>query len=240
MYREVLAGIESRSLPADIHVKVTQLGLLLDYGLCRDQIVSLLDCARRRGGTFLRLDMEDSPRIDDTLALYRELRPEFEDFGVVIQARMRRSLDDVRELAAMKANVRLCKGVYLEPPDIAWTGHQEIRENYLALLRELLAAGCYVGIATHDEWLIARAYRMLAEFGIAPDGYEFQMLHGVRPQLRESVRRAGHRVRVGVPFGADWLPYSLRRLKKNPEIAWLVARAVFLRDRVSSDPGSPG
>ena len=229
VYRQVLDEVSARSLSAYVHVKVTQLGLLMDRNFCRDQVRSLLERAEARGGTFLRMDMEDSPRIDPTLDLYRELRPAFPNFGVVLQARMRRSRADARELASLRANVRLCKGVYLEPHEIAYTDPQIIRDNYCFLLRELLASGCYVGIATHDERLIFHASLLIEELGLPPERYEFQMLHGVRPKLRELVRRAGHRVRVAVPFGPEWLPYSLRRLRKNPEIARHVIRAVFSR-----------
>ena len=229
VYHQVLDEVQERSLQAYVHVKLTQLGLLLDRDFCRDQVVSIVEHAERRGGTFIRMDMEDSPQIQKTLDLYYELRPRFERFGVVIQARMRRSLADVRKLAAVRANVRLCKGVYLEPHEIAWTEPRIIRDHYCVLLDELLRAGCYVGIATHDEWLIFQAQRLIEKYGLGPDDYEFQMLHGVRPRLRDIVKRAGHRVRVGIPFGPEWLPYSLRRLRKNPEIARHVFRAAFSR-----------
>ena len=229
VYHEVLDEVQRRSLAAYVHVKLTQLGLLLDRDFCRDQVASILEHAERRGGTFVRMDMEDSPRIEPTLALYDELRPRFERFGVVIQARMRRSLADVRRLAKVQANVRLCKGVYLEPREIAWTEPQIIRDHFCVLLEELFRGGCRVAIATHDEWLVFQASRLIEKFGLGPEDYEFQMLHGVRPRLREIVRKAGHRVRVGVPFGPEWLPYSLRRLRKNPEIARHVLRAAFSR-----------
>ncbi len=161
VYRQLLDEVHERRLAAYVHVKVTQLGLMIDRDFCRDQIRSLLEHAARRGGTFLRMDMEDSPRIDATLDLHRELHPAYPNFGVVLQARMRRSLEDARELAKVKANVRVCKGVYLEPPEIAYTEPQEIRDHYLAILRVLLSAGCYVGIATHDDWLVDEASRMV-------------------------------------------------------------------------------
>ena len=229
VYRQLLDEVHERQLAAYVHVKVTQLGLMIDRDFCRDQIRALLGHAAERGGTFLRMDMEDSPRIDATLGLHRELRSEYPNFGVVLQARMRRSLADARKLAEARANVRVCKGVYLEPPEIAFTDPQEIRDHYLAVLRVLLSAGCYVGIATHDDWLIAEASRIVEELGLSPDRYEFQMLHGVRPRLREVVKQSGHRVRVGLPFGPEWMPYSIRRLRKNPEIARHVLRAVFSR-----------
>lgn len=229
VYRQLLDEVHERRLAAYVHVKVTQLGLMIDRGFCRDQIRSLLEHAAKRGGTFLRMDMEDSPRINATLGLHRELHPEYPNFGVVLQARMRRSLDDARELAKVQANVRVCKGVYLEPPGIAYTEFQDIRDHYLAVLRVLLSAGCYAGIATHDDWLIEEATGIIRELGLSPDRYEFQMLHGVRPRLREVVKDAGHRVRIGVPFGPEWMPYSIRRLRKNPEIARHVLRAAFSR-----------
>ena len=229
LYRQVLDEVHQRQLSAYVHVKVTQLGLMIDRDFCRDQVRSLLDHAARHGETFVRMDMEDSPRIDATLGLYRELRPEYPNFGVVLQARMRRSLADARELAKLQASVRVCKGVYLEPQEIAYTEPQIIRDHYVAMLRTLLSAGCYVGIATHDEWLVFQASRIIDELELPPERYEFQMLHGVRPRLREIVKAAGHRIRVAVPFGPEWLPYSLRRLRKNPEIARHVLRAAFSR-----------
>ena len=229
VYRQVLDEIHQRELSAYVHVKVTQLGLMIDRDFCRDQVRSVLDHASRRGGTFVRMDMEDSPRISPTLSLYRELHPAYPNFGVVLQARMRRSLADARELAAARANVRVCKGVYLEPEEIAYTEPQIIRDHYVVLLRTLLSAGCYVAIATHDEWLVFQASRLIDELGVPPERYEFQMLHGVRPRLREIVKAAGHRIRVAVPFGPEWMPYSLRRLRKNPEIARHVLRAAFSR-----------
>ena len=233
VYLEVLDEIEARQLHAYIHVKLTQLGLLIARDFCRDQVASILDHAARRGGAFVRLDMEDSPQISPTLALYEELRHRSPNFGVVIQARMRRSLDDVRRLLRrqgdVRLSVRLCKGVYLEPHAIAWTDYQIIRDSFVTLLRELLEGGARVAIATHDEWLIFHAVRMLEELGRTTDDYEFQMLHGVRPDLRQIVRDAGHPVRVGVPFGPDWLPYSLRRLRKNPEMLRHVMRAALSR-----------
>lgn len=230
VYREVLDEVERAALPAYIHVKTTQLGITFDPDLCRRLVVGLLEHARDRGGVFVRMDMEDSPRIEPTLSLYRGLRAEWpKELGVVIQARMRRSLEDVREIAPHRTPVRLCKGVYLEPHELAFTDPELIRDNFLTLLGELLEAGCRVGIATHDEWVIYHACRLVERLRLGPDDYEFQMLHGVRPRLREIVKDAGHPVRIGVPFGPEWLPYSLRRLRKNPDIAGHVMRAVFAR-----------
>jgi proline dehydrogenase len=225
-YQQCLDEIAARKLDSTIHTKPTHLGLKLDKEFCYQNMRKILEHARRYGN-FMRMDMEDSPCIDDTLELYYRLREDFDNVGVVIQARMRRSLADVRKLAAAKANVRLCKGVYIEPREIAYTDFRIIQENYTMLLDELLSAGCYVGIATHDEMLIWDAYRLIDRLRLKPHEYEFQMLHGVEPMLRRLVREKGHRLRVAVPFGPNWYPYSIRRLRKNPAIAGYVLKAVF-------------
>lgn len=225
-YKEVLDEISARELDSNIHVKPTHLGLKLDKEFCYQNVRTIVHHARTQGN-FVRMDMEDSSTIDDTLELYFRLREDFDNVGCVIQARMRRSLDDVRRLASAGANVRLCKGVYLEPRKIAYTDREIIRENYVMLLDELLSAGCYVGIATHDELLVWEAYRIIDRLRLEPNQYEFQMLHGVEPELRRIVQAAGHRLRVAVPFGPSWYPYSIRRLRKNPAIAGYVLKSIF-------------
>jgi proline dehydrogenase len=227
-YEKALDEIAARKLDSNIHTKPTHLGLKLDKDFCYRNMRRLLEHAKGYGN-FMRMDMEDSPCIDDTLELYYRLREDFDNVGVVIQARVRRSLADVRQLAAVKANVRLCKGVYIEPREIAYTEFRVIQENYTMLLEELLSAGCYVGIATHDELLIWNACHLIDRLGLKPNQYEFQMLHGVEPMLRGIVRSQGHRLRVAVPFGPNWYPYSIRRLRKNPAIAGYVFKAMFKR-----------
>ncbi len=225
-YQKCLDEIAARKLVSNIHTKPTHLGLKLDKDFCTQNMRRILQHATL-SGNFMRMDMEDSPCIDDTLDIYYRLREDFDNVGAVIQARVRRSLKDVRKLAAAKANVRLCKGVYLEPREIAFTDPRLIQENYTLLLNELLSAGCYVGIATHDEILIWEACRIIERLGLKPHQYEFQMLHGVEPMLRRMVRDQGHRLRVAVPFGPNWYPYSIRRLRKNPAIAGYVLKAMF-------------
>lgn len=227
-YQKCLDEIAARKLDSYIHVKPTHLGLKLDKEFCYQNVRKILEHARGHGN-FVRMDMEDSPCIDDTLEQYFRLREDFENVGCVIQARMRRSLADVRRLAAVKANVRLCKGVYLEPREIAYTDPRVIQANYTRLLEELMSSGCYAAIATHDELLIWDACRLIDRLGLKPHQYEFQMLHGVEPLLRRVVREQGHRLRVAVPFGPNWYPYSVRRLRKNPAIAGHVLRAMFRR-----------
>jgi proline dehydrogenase len=225
-YESLLARMGERRIDGYIHVKPTHLGLKLDKSFCLENVRALLVAARRQG-LFVRMDMEDSPCIDDTLDMYYRLRPEFDNVGVVIQARMRRSLADVRELAKVKADVRVCKGIYLEPHAIAFTDPELIRRNYALLVEELLGAGSRVAIATHDERLVFEASRTVERLGISQERYEFQMLLGVMTPLRAVVRAAGHRVRVAVPYGPNWYPYSLRRLRKNPAIAGHVLKSFF-------------
>jgi proline dehydrogenase len=174
--------------------------------------------------------MEDSPCIDDTLEIFRRVHQEYDNVGIVIQARMRRSLADVRELGRLKANVRICKGIYLEPYAVAYTDAEIIRRNFTLLLEEMLSAGCYAAIATHDERLVWESYRLLERFAVPHDRYEFQMLLGVAASLRTLVRDDGHRVRVAAPFGPNWHAYSMRRLRKNPAITGYVLKS-FLQGK---------
>jgi proline dehydrogenase len=222
-YLDVFADIERCGLDSGVSVKLTALGLKLDYDLCRDNLRTVVaDAAARRN--FVRIDMEDSSTTDETLRLYRELREEGRDnIGVVLQATLRRTASDIAALADLKPSVRLCKGIYLEPPDIAYREYEAVRASYVRALEALLDAGSYVGIATHDEWLLDQARRIVAERGVKEDAYEFQMLLGVRPERGDALVREGHRLRIYVPFGRHWYEYSLRRLQENPSIAGYVA-----------------
>ena len=160
------------------------------------------------------------------LGLYRELREEGHDnLGIVLQARLRRTLDDVNALADLRPSVRLCKGIYLEPGTIAFTDYEAVRANFLGCLDGLLDAGCYVGVATHDEWLIGESLARISRRGLRPLEYELQMLLGVREERRDELVAEGHRLRVYVPFGEHWYGYSLRRLQENPAMAGTIARA---------------
>jgi proline dehydrogenase len=218
-YHDVLARIDEEGLAANISVKLTGFGLELDDELCRENLEAIvLDAAAR--GIFVRIDMEDSSTTDRTLALYRGLRDAgHTNVGVVLQAYLRRTYDD---LAGVE-NVRLCKGIYVEPPRVAFTDFDEVRANYVRCLEALVTRGVYVGIATHDEHLIREALRIIDEAGLAPDRYEFQMLLGVRSDRADELVAAGHRLRVYVPFGTEWYEYSVRRLQENPKIAGYVA-----------------
>ena len=222
-YLDVFADIERCELDSGVSVKLTGLGLKLGYDLCRDNLRTVVQDAASRGN-FVRIDMEDSSTTDDTLRLYRELREEGHDnVGVVLQAMLRRTSSDVAALAELKPSVRLCKGIYLEPADVAFQDYEAVRASYMQALGALLDAGCYVGIATHDEWLLGEARRIVAERGLGREDYEFQMLLGVRPQRGDELVLEGHKLRIYVPFGRHWYAYSLRRLQENPRIAGYIA-----------------
>ena len=224
-YRDVFAAIHEAELDSNVSVKLTALGLELSYDLCRE---NLLDVVRTAAGygNFVRIDMEDSSTTDDTLRLYRELREGGHDnLGVVLQARLRRTLDDVHALADLRPSVRLCKGIYLEPGSIAFTDSEAVRANFLRCLDTLFDAGCYVGVATHDEWLIEESLARISQRGLESLEYELQMLLGVCEERRDELVAEGHRLRVYVPFGEQWYSYSLRRLQENPAMAGTIARA---------------
>jgi proline dehydrogenase len=222
-YEDVFTTIERQRLDSNVSVKLTGLGLKLGYELCRANLELVVRRAAE-SSNFVRIDMEDSSTTDDTLSIYRDLRAAGHDnLGVVLQASLRRTVADVETLADLRPNIRLCKGIYIEPDAIAFREYDAVRANFVRALEALLAARCYVGIATHDEWLVGEARRLVAERGLSPRDYEFQMLLGVRPQLGDALVREGHRLRIYVPYGRQWYEYSLRRLQENPKFAGYVA-----------------
>ncbi len=223
---DVLHAIAKEKLDSNLSIKLTSLGLKLGVEVCTDNVREILKVASSYG-TFVRFDMEDSTCTTDTIGIFRTLNREFPKTGIVLQAYMRRSEDDVRTLVADKTNFRLCKGIYKEPEAIALQGRGEVQQNYLKLLRMMVQGGSYVGIATHDSVLVDGARKMIQELNLTKDRYEFQMLLGVRPELRKSLVREGHKVRLYVPFGESWYGYSMRRFKENPEIAGYVFKSVF-------------
>lgn len=222
-YKDALRAIAGNSLPSGVSVKLTSLGLRTDYDLCRRNLHEVL-ATGSQVGRFVRVDMEESVYTDATLDLVVEAHRQGRRVGAVIQARLRRSPEDVARLAAEGVPIRLVKGIYLEPPDMAITGFEQIRGAFLRLLEQLLEARVDLAIATHDDMLVARSLDLLG--ASTHQSYEFQMLLGVRPELRRRLVAAGHRVRVYVPFGKDWFAYSVRRLRENPRMAMLIARAL--------------
>jgi proline dehydrogenase len=223
-YLRLLQEIASQRLDANVSVKLTQLGLALDRSFCLENIRSVVARAAELDN-FIRIDMEDSGVTGPTLEIHNALHGAFPArVGVAIQAYLRRSRTDVEELAAMKANIRLCKGIYVEPFEIAFKDRSLVQRNFIDLLERLLDAGSYVGIATHDEIVVQDARRAIRRRGLPRERYEFQMLLGVTVPLRRLLLREGHRLRVYVPYGPNWHAYSVRRLRENPRLAGDLAR----------------
>ncbi len=223
----VLREIKRSALDSNLSVKLTSLGLAIDKEFGYQNLVRVVETAASLG-SFVRIDMENSPYTSDTIELYRRVREQFPGHvGIVLQAYLHRTENDVRQLAAEGAHFRLCKGIYVESESIAFKDREAIQRNYLTCLSIMLDAGCYVGIATHDDVLIDEARRMIAERNLSRESYEFQMLLGVRDPKRRELIAQGHRLRVYVPFGRDWYGYSIRRLKENPSIAGYVFKAIF-------------
>lgn len=233
-YLAVLDEIHRTGVDSNISLKLTQIGLKVDPKACFRNLRSVVERAHAFGN-FVRIDMEDSSCTDDTLALFGRLRTEFQNAGLVLQAMLRRTLADAEGLAAEGTNIRLCKGIYVEPRKVAYRDPELINRNYVLVLEHLLESGCYVGIATHDERLVWEALRLIRRFGLKRERYEFQMLLGVEEELRRILVREGHRLRVYVPFGEQWYAYSTRRLRENPKIAGYVAKAI-LRGGTRADP----
>ena len=232
-YLATLDALSQRGLDRNVSVKLSQMGLGLDANVCRDNIRRILECAAEHEA-FVRIDMEDHRTTDATLALWRELRPTNHgrgDSGVVIQAALRRSAEDVEALIAERARVRLCKGAYVEPATVAHPDKANVDAAYAALMERLLRDGTFPALATHDERLIARAVALVRAEGISPDRFEFQMLYGVRRDLQERLVRAGFGVRVYVPFGTQWYPYFMRRLAERPANVAFVLRSILREGR---------
>jgi proline dehydrogenase len=225
-YKRVLDALDEHDLESGISVKLTGLGLLFDEELCRTNLEEIIEYAAERG-RFTRVDMEDSPFTATTIQIVLDLHERHDNVGAVIQAYMRRSLQDVVRLVEAGVTVRLCKGIYDEPRRIAYKNFHTVRHHYVVLLEELLRGGVYVGIATHDEHLVLHALRLIHQLKMPDDRYEFQMLLGVDEELRSILVESGYKVRVYVPFGKEWYEYSTRRLQENPKIARYVAQDVI-------------
>ncbi len=225
-YHRLLERMHADGVDSNISVKPTLLGLKIDEQLCSDNIVAV---AKRAGelGNFVRIDMEDHTCTDATLRIYRRALEEVGNVGVVLQSYLHRTVPDVAALLPLKPNIRLCKGIYREPRSVAWQQYETVRANFVAALEKLVDGGAYVAIATHDEYLVCAGMAIVDRHRLGRGQYEFQMLLGVEPELRRSILAAGHRLRVYVPYGRDWYPYSVRRLRENPTIARHVIRSML-------------
>ncbi len=223
---KVFDAIVENNLMANLSLKPSQMGLSLDEKFAFEQIGEL--CEKAKGiNNFVRIDMEDSTLTDSTLNLYKKLHEKCSNVGVVVQAYLRRTYDDVVRYNKIGANYRLCKGIYVESPNIAYKDKQAIRDSYVKCLKAMFKEGNYVGIATHDEFLINEAYKLIKEMNIPKDKFEFQMLLGVREDLRDKINKDGYKIRVYVPYGEQWYLYSMRRLKENPQVAGHVFKNIF-------------
>ena len=226
---QVLHTIAREKLDSNLSIKLTSLGLKLDKNFCTENVREILRVAAGHN-IFVRFDMEDSTCTTDTIAIFRTLHRDFPNTGIVLQAYMRRSEDDVLGLLEDRPNFRLCKGIYKEKEEIAFQTREEVQQNFIRLLELILKRNAYVGIATHDTVLVDAACGFIRTMGLRKDRFEFQMLLGVRPELRRRLVRDGHRVRLYVPFGEHWYGYSTRRFKENPEVAGYVFKALFVRN----------
>lgn len=232
-YIDTLRAIAHHKVDANISIKPTSMGLLLDEEFCYKTMKSIVSVANDLN-IFVRIDMEDVPCTDKEFRLLFRLRDEFKNVGIVLQAYLTRTSNDLEPIIKDKINVRLCKGIYIEDPKHMIPNANEnrlaINPFFLEHLEKLLTHGVYVGIATHDEQIIEAAYALIKKTGAKKENYEFQMLLGVREELRNSIRERGHRLRIYVPFGQDWYGYSVRRLNENPSIAGYVLKAMIFGD----------
>lgn len=233
-YLNIIEAFEENKIDGNYSVKPTFFGLLIDEEACYQNIRTVVAKAAEYGN-FVRVDMEDSPCVDKEIKIFRKLKAEFpQNVGLVVQAYLKRTLGDLTDMMDMqngvsKLNYRLCKGIYVEPEEIAFKKYEEINEHYLEDLDFMLKNDVYPGIATHDKPLVDGAYKLIEKYNVPKDKYEFQMLYGVTPELRKSITDKGHTMRVYVPFGKDWFGYSTRRLKENPKMAMLIIKALFSR-----------
>jgi proline dehydrogenase len=233
-YLEMIRRFSEEGIKGNFSLKPTMFGLLLNKEICYRHVREIVAFASRHNN-FVRIDMEDSQCVDAEIELYKMLQQEFPGHvGLVLQAYLRRTMSDLESLGELNTesaplNFRLCKGIYIEPEHIAFNKFQEIRDHFLEALEYMLKNQMFVGIATHDKFLIEHALRLIEKYSVPKSRYEFQMLYGVTPDLRQSIIAEGHSMRVYVPYGRQWFNYSTRRLKENPKIAQHIIKALFVR-----------
>jgi proline dehydrogenase len=234
-YLDIIETFEKEKIDGNYSLKPTMFGLLIDKEVAYRNIREIVAKAASYDN-FVRVDMEDSQCVDLEIELYRKLKKEFpKNCGLVVQAYLKRTLKDLEDLMDLHTeevplNYRLCKGIYVEPAEIAYKKYAEINQHFLEDLEFMFSKGVYPGIATHDQPLIDGAYELIEKYKVPKDKYEFQMLYGVTPERRSSIVEKGHRMRVYVPFGEQWFAYSTRRLKENPKMASLIIKALFVRN----------
>jgi len=228
-YLGLFDRIHAQGLDANISIKPTMLGLKIDEELCFENVTTIVSKAAELDN-FVRIDMEDHTCTDATLRIYRRVLANFpSSVGVVLQSYLHRTTTDINDLLPLNPNIRMCKGIYREPRAMAWKDFDTIRANFIYNIEKLLEHGAYVGIATHDSHLVWAGMSTVDRLELTPDRYEFQMLYGVDTELRRMILERGHRLRVYIPYGRDWYPYSIRRLRENPSVARHVIRAMLAR-----------
>jgi proline dehydrogenase len=227
-YANLYDRIALQNLNANLSIKLTHIGQDLGYDLVEHNLMTLVSAAKKHNN-FLRLDMENSPYTSETINLYKKAFENYSNIGIVLQAYMHRSMDDINTLSNEMFNVRICKGIYIENENIAYSDYQKIRDNYIELVQRALIKGSYVGIASHDEYLIDKLYTWIKKNKISTSKYEFQILHGVPMEKKlQQLIKEGNKVRVYVPYGDNWYDYSIRRLKENPKMAgYIIKNLVF-------------
>ena len=225
-YLRALDRIEATSVNSNVSVKLTQLGLDIDEDYCLQNTRRIVEAAKRHNN-FVRIDMEDSSKTSATLRIFKRLYGDYGNVGIVLQAYLYRTGNDVDDALAMGARIRLCKGAYKEPEEVAFPEKSEVDANFVKLMKKLLKSGVYHGIATHDEKMIAATKEFAASEGVSRDAFEFQMLYGVRRDLQLKLARDGYRMRIYVPYGEHWYPYFMRRLAERPANVWFVLKSLF-------------
>jgi len=224
-YKELIKTIAAQKIQGGISVKPTAVGLLISYDYALNQFREIVKVLKK-DHLFLRIDMEDSPYTDQTIKLYTELKQEYDRVGIVFQAYLNRTWHDLENMKS-SGDVRLCKGIYLEPPEISLKGKNLVRQNYLKCLEYMLTHNFKIGVATHDDFLLEGAIELLKKYHMDKQRFEFQMLYGVRTQVAKKLVHDGYKVRLYIPFGKDWYAYSMRRMYENPYIAFHVTKALF-------------
>jgi proline dehydrogenase len=233
-YLDIIETFEKEKIEGNYSLKPTMFGLLIDKNVCYENIREIVKKAASYNN-FIRVDMEDSQCVDLEIELFRKLKAEFPgNVGLVFQAYLKRTRKDIENLLDLHSkenpvSYRLCKGIYVESPEIAYKKYEEINKHFLEDLEFMFLHGIYPGIATHDKPLVEGAYKLIEKYNVPKNRYEFQMLYGVTPDLRKSIVEKGHTMRVYVPYGEQWFAYSTRRLKENPKMAMLIIKALFFR-----------
>ena len=227
-YLQILSRIDETGIRSNVSIKLTQFGLEIDPELAYKNARTIVEDAARRGN-FVRIDMEGSNVTQVTIDIFKRLRSEFglNDVGIVLQSYLRRTFDDVQDLLKIPARIRICKGAYNEPPEVAFPDKKDVDDNYVRVMKVLLSSGIYHGIATHDPKMIDATVDYAEREGIGREAFEFQMLYGVRRDLQMQLARDEYNVRVYVPYGKHWYPYFMRRLAERPANIWFILKNMF-------------